>query len=66
MREYSKEDIYKPKKTSNTTIHSNLPQSLAIFSNLPVPITLPNTTTVYTVTARKEGRKSIYINIRTA
>ena len=66
MREYSKEDIYKPKKTSNTTIHSNLPQSLAIFSNLPVPITLPSTATAYTITARKEGRKSTYIDIQTA
>ena len=66
MREYSKEDIYKPKKTSNTTICGNLPQSAAISGNLPVPVTLPGTTTAYTVTARKEGRKSTYIDIQTA
>ena len=66
MRKYSKEDIYKPKKTSNTAIYSNLQQSPAIFGNLPVPVTLPGTATAYTVTARKEGRKSAYINIRTA
>ena len=65
MREYSKEDIYKPKRTSNTTIYSNLLQSAAIFSNLPVPVTLPSTATAYTVTVRKEGRKSVYINIQT-
>ena len=53
MREYGKEDIYKPKKTSNTTI----------YSNLPVPVTLPGTITTGTVTARKEGRTSIYMDI---
>ena len=63
MREYSKEDIYKPKRTSNTAIYSNLLQSAVIFSNLPVPIILPGTTTAYTVIVRKEGRKSIYIDI---
>ena len=57
MREYSKEDICKPKRTSNTVIYSNLLQSLVIFSNLPVPVTLPGTATACTVTARKEGRK---------
>ena len=61
MREYGKEDIYKPKRTSNTIIYSNLPQSLVIFGNLPVPVTLPGTATAYTVTARKEGRKEKYI-----
>ena len=59
MREYGKEDIYKPKKISNTTIYSNLLRSAAIFSNLPVPITLLSTATAYTVTARKEGKVHI-------
>ena len=63
MREYGKEDIYKPKKTSNTAIYGNLRQSVVIFSNLPVPVTLLGTTTAYTVTARKEGRTSTYIDI---
>ena len=63
MREYGKEDIYKPKRTSNTAIYSNLLQSAAISGNLPVPVTLPGTATAYTVTARKEGRKSAYIDI---
>jgi hypothetical protein len=57
MREYGKEDIYKPKRISNTVICSNLLQSLAISSNLLVPITLPSTAIACTVTARKEGRK---------
>ena len=57
MYKYSKEDIYKLKRISNTAIYSNLQQSLVIFSNLPVPVTLPGTATAYTVTARKEGRK---------
>ena len=57
MREYGKEDIYKYKRTSNTAIYSNLLQSTAISSNLPVPVILPNTATACTVTARKEGRK---------
>jgi hypothetical protein len=57
MREYGKEDVYKPKKTSNTIIYNNLPQSPAIFGNLPVPITLPSTTTACTVTAKKERKK---------
>jgi hypothetical protein len=57
MHKYSKEDVYKPKRISNTAICNNLLQSLAIFGNLPVPITLPGTTTAYTVTARKEGKK---------
>ena len=57
MREYGKEDIYKPKRTSNTVICGNLPQSPAISGNLPVPVTLPGTATACTVTARKEGRK---------
>ena len=61
MRKYGKEDIYKPKKISNTAIYGNLPQSLAISGNLPVPITLPGTATACTVTARKEGRKEKYI-----
>ena len=65
MHKYSKEDIYKLKKISNTIIYSNLPQSTAISGNLPVPITLPSTTTACTITARKEGRKSTYINIQT-
>ena len=51
MREYGKEDIYKPKRTNNT----------AISRNLPVAITLPGTATAYTVTARKEGRKEKYV-----
>ena len=67
MREYGKEDIYKPKRISNTAIYSNLRQSTAIFSNLPVPVTLPSTATACTVTVRKEGRKegrkSAYIDI---
>ena len=63
MREYGKEDIYKPKKISNTAIYSNLLQSVAISGNLPVPITLSGTATAYTITARKEGRKSAYIDI---
>ena len=66
MREYSKEDICKPKRTSNTAIYRNLPQSIAISGNLPVPIILPSTATACTVTVRKEGRKSIYIDIQTA
>ena len=61
MREYGKEDIYKPKKISNTAIYSNLPQSLAISSNLPVPVTLPGTATACTVIARKEGKVRIWI-----
>ena len=63
MREYSKEDIYKPKKTSNTAIYSNLPQSAAISGNLFVFVTLPSIATACTITARKEGRKSAYIDI---
>ena len=76
MHKYSKEDICKPKRISNTAIYGNLPQSTAIYrnlrqspaisGNLPVPITLPSTAIVYTVTARKEGRKSAYIDIQTA
>ena len=65
MREYGKEDIYKPKRTSNTAIYSNLLQSTAIFSNLPIPITLLGTATACTVTARKERRKSAYIDVQT-
>ena len=57
MREYSKEDIYKLKKTSNTAIYGNLLQSVAISSNLPVPITLLSIATACTITARKKGRK---------
>ena len=63
MREYSKEDIYKFKRISNTAIYSNLLQSVVIFSNLPVPVILSSTTTAYTITVRKEGRKSVYIDI---
>ena len=63
MREYGKEDIYKHKRTSNTTICSNLPQSAVISGNLPVSVTLPSTATACTITARKEGRKSAYIDI---
>jgi hypothetical protein len=63
MREYGKEDIYKPKKISNTAIYVNLPQSTVISGNLPIPITLPGTATACTVTARKEGRKSAYIDV---
>ena len=59
MREYGKEDIYKPKRTSNTAIYSNLPQSSAISGNLPVPVTLLGTATACTVTARKEGKVCI-------
>ena len=66
MREYGKEDICKPKKISNTAICGNLLQSTAIFGNLPIPITLPGTATACTVTAKKEGRKSTYIDIQTA
>ena len=47
MRECGKEDIYKPKRISNTIISSNL----------PLPVTLLGTATAYTITARKEGRK---------
>jgi hypothetical protein len=61
MREYGKEDIYKPKRISNTAIYSNLLQSLVISSNLPVPIILPGTATACTVTARKERRKEKYV-----
>ena len=67
MREYGKEDIYKLKRISNTAIYSNLQQSTAIYSNLPVPVTLPGTATAYTITVRKEGRKegrkSVYIDV---
>ena len=63
MREYGKEDIYKLKKISNTAIYSNLLQSVAISGNLPVPVTLPSTITACTITVKKEGRKSIYIDI---
>ena len=41
-------------------------QSTVISGNLPVPIILSGTATACTVTARKEGRKSEYINIWTA
>ena len=50
----------------STAIYSNLPQSTAIYRNLPVPITLPGTATAYTIIARKEGRKSTYMDIQTA
>ena len=63
MREYSKEDIYKPKRISNTVIYSNLPQSVAISGNLPIPITLFSTITACTITARKGERKSTYMDI---
>ena len=42
------------------------PQSTVISSNLPVPVTLPSTATACTITARKEGRKSTYIDVQTA
>ena len=38
-------------------------QFIVISGNLPVPITLPGTATAYAVTARKEGRKSVYIDV---
>ena len=47
-------------------IYYNLRQSVAIYGNLPVPITLPITVMTNAVTARKEGRTSIYIDIQTA
>ena len=49
----------------STAIYYNLQQSVAISGNLPVPVILPSTAIAYTVTARKEGRKSIYIDIQT-
>jgi hypothetical protein len=77
-RKYGKENIYKLKRTSNITqsyiqspchiaaIYSNLQQSMVIYSNLPVPVTLLGTITTYTITARKEGKRSTYIDIQTA
>ena len=40
----------------------NLQQSAAICGNLPVPVTLLSTITTYTVIARKEGKRSVYID----
>ena len=40
--------------------------STAISGNLLVPVTLLSTATACTITARKEGRKSAYIDIQTA
>ena len=42
----------------------DLRQFAVIYSNLPIPITLPNTIITYTVTAKKEGKRSIYIDIQ--
>ena len=41
----------------------NLQQSAATYSNLPIPITLPSTIITYTITARKKGRRSVYIDL---
>jgi hypothetical protein len=77
-REYGKENICKLKRTSSITqsyiqspcyiavIYSNLRQSVAIYGNLPIPVTLLGTVTTYTVTARKEGKRSVYMDIQTA
>jgi len=40
----------------------NLRQSAATYGNLPAPITLPSTITTCTVTVRKEGRRSAYMD----
>src|SRR6266702_1698326 len=48
----------------STAIYGNLQQSTAIYGNLPVPVTLPNTITTYTVTTRMEGKKSAYIDFQ--
>jgi hypothetical protein len=50
----------------STAIYGNLRQFIVIYSNLPVPITLPNTVTTGAVAARKGGRTSAYIDIQTA
>ena len=42
------------------------PQSIVISGNLLVPVTLPSTAIACTITVRKEGRKSAYIDIQTA
>jgi hypothetical protein len=77
-RKYGKENIYKLKRTSSITrsyiqslyyiaaICSNIWQFIAICGNLPVPITLLSTIITYAVTARKEGKRSAYIDIQTA
>jgi hypothetical protein len=38
---------------------------MAICGNLPVPVTLPVTITTSAITARKEGRRTVYIDIQT-
>jgi hypothetical protein len=77
-REYGKENICKLKRTNSiaqsyirspchiAAIYGNLWQSVAIYGNLPVPITLLGTIITYTITARKEGKRSTYIDIQTA
>jgi hypothetical protein len=72
---YGKENICKFKRTSNiaqsyiqspyymAAIYGNLWQSVAIYGNLPVPVTLLGTVMTYAVTARKEGKRSVYMDI---
>ena len=59
MREYGKEDIYKPKRTNNTAIYGNLLQSTAICGNLRQSTRTYNTTCYYYDQYRnsKEGRE---------
>jgi hypothetical protein len=74
-RKYGKENIYKLKRTSSiaqsyiqspyyiAAIYGNLRQSMVIYGNLPVPVTLLGTVITYTITARKEGKRSTYIDV---
>ena len=40
----------------------NLQQFAAIYGNLPVPVILFSTIMTYTVTVKKEGKKSAYMD----
>jgi hypothetical protein len=47
-------------------IYGNIWQPMAIWGNLPIPVTLPSIIITCTATAKKEERKSAYIGIQTA
>ena len=51
--------------TISTSYNRNLRQFAAIYSNLPIYITLPSTITTYAIIVRKEGKRSAYMDFRT-
>jgi hypothetical protein len=52
--------------TISASRNRSLRQLTAIYSNLPVYITLPSTITTYIIIARKGGKRSAYMDFRTA